>query len=369
MFNPDFLFDRLGPLKLLTWMSLLIETSGWILVWVPQMRVPVVISMILLHLGIEVTMNMHCFEWLAITGWLVFFLQPDKTIATKKESRFSTRTMLADIFIMFFLLWGFAYQVPALSEVFPRSLEPIVQRVYRAQENIRGVLSPLLNPVGAYQGPFNMYDGGWGWQSFRFFVEIDMRDGSVEKWESPDWMNMTILERKRNMRLMNYYSTFEQGSQRLRVHLLRTLAQEVEAQVGEFSRMTLKEIVEIAPNPKTDAGWFASVRSSPLREEAYPIVSLFPRPPCKDNSARCYVHYDAHCDWHRERACPESCGLCKEDEFDHRDFRWRFHDNYEDEEADEDEEEVDGDDDEVVGEVNVPEERSSRHSANKNDEF
>ena len=351
-------------------MSLLIETSGWILVWVPQLRVPVVISMILLHLGIEVAMNMHCFEWLAITGWLVFILQPDKTIVAEKQSRFRKRTMLADIFIMFFLVCGFAYQVPSLSNVFPRSLEPLAHRIYDAQENIRDVLSPLLNPVGAYQGPFNMYDGGWGWRSFRFFVDIVMRDGSIEKWESPDWMNMTILERKRNMRLMNYYSTFEQGSQRLRVHLLRTLARKVEARGGEFSRMTLQEIVEIAPNPKTDAGWFAPVRSLPLSEEPYPIVSLFPRPPCKDNSVRCFAHYDAPCEWQRERACPESCGLCKQDEFDHRDFRWRFHDYYEDEEADEeedDEEEVDGEDDKEVDEVNVSDERTN--SANVNDEF
>ena len=76
VFNPDFLFNYLFPLKLFCWSAMFLEVTGWTLVWIPQTRFLAVIGMLLLHVGIDLTMNMYAFEWLAIIGWLVFMVQP-----------------------------------------------------------------------------------------------------------------------------------------------------------------------------------------------------------------------------------------------------------------------------------------------------
>ena len=61
-FNPDFLFNRLLPLKLFTWSALVLEGLGFTLVWVDKLRFSVVLAMYALHVGIDLTMNMYAFE-------------------------------------------------------------------------------------------------------------------------------------------------------------------------------------------------------------------------------------------------------------------------------------------------------------------
>ena len=76
VFNPDFLFNYMLPLKVFCWSAIALEITGWTLVWVPATRFAAVICMLALHVGIDLTMNMYAFEWLAIIGWLVFLVQP-----------------------------------------------------------------------------------------------------------------------------------------------------------------------------------------------------------------------------------------------------------------------------------------------------
>ena len=66
-FPVPILFNHLALMKPLTWISLLVEWSLGVLVWVPGLRVPVVIAGILLHLGIEWTMNIPAFEWVMMS--------------------------------------------------------------------------------------------------------------------------------------------------------------------------------------------------------------------------------------------------------------------------------------------------------------
>ena len=58
VFNPDFLFNKLLPLKLFTWQAMFSETMGFTLVWLPATRNIVVVFMLILHVGIDLTMNM-----------------------------------------------------------------------------------------------------------------------------------------------------------------------------------------------------------------------------------------------------------------------------------------------------------------------
>lgn len=62
IFNPDFLFDRAVPLKLIAWTALAIEAVSPVTVWIPGLTIPTVVAAFALHIGIDVTMNMHCFE-------------------------------------------------------------------------------------------------------------------------------------------------------------------------------------------------------------------------------------------------------------------------------------------------------------------
>jgi hypothetical protein len=57
-FQPDVLFNRLMPLKLLAWSAIFIETISIILVWPATTRSLTVWTMIIFHLGIDWTMNM-----------------------------------------------------------------------------------------------------------------------------------------------------------------------------------------------------------------------------------------------------------------------------------------------------------------------
>ena len=62
IFNPDFLFDRAVPLKLIAWTALAIEAVSPVTVWIPGLTIPTVVAAFALHIGIDLTMNMHCFE-------------------------------------------------------------------------------------------------------------------------------------------------------------------------------------------------------------------------------------------------------------------------------------------------------------------
>lgn len=337
IFNPDFLFDRLGPLKLMTWSALFIEVSSWSLVWVPQLRIPIVVSMILLHVGIEITMNMHCFEWLAITGWLFFLLESDPKQTVKNRPVFRLWT---DVLILSFIIWAFVYQVPPLEDIVPNAAGPFVRKIFDIQTRIEEALSPILHPIGAYQEMHTMYDGGWGWTRHEFRAEMYMKDGTVEEWKSPNWSAMSNLERKRSMRLMNYYATMEYAQGRLKVNLLRHLARELESKQTDFARITLYQIAEVAPDPPKDVGWFEPVRGVPDRSE-WPVLSLYPPAPCEDRSMECEkIEEGARCGPRIAKDCPWSCGLCDDNES--RDYVWAFYpgnesdDDYEDEEGEAD---------------------------------
>ncbi len=76
---PDWLFDLPWLLQICTWSVLLLETLLPILLWIPSTRRYAVILGILLHLGIELTMNLFLFEWIMIVG-LLSFLKTDRWI-------------------------------------------------------------------------------------------------------------------------------------------------------------------------------------------------------------------------------------------------------------------------------------------------
>lgn len=68
-------FDFPSLVKFATWSALFIEFAMGTLVWVKELRIWVLLSGIILHLFIEVSMSIGFFEWVMIAGYLLF-LEP-----------------------------------------------------------------------------------------------------------------------------------------------------------------------------------------------------------------------------------------------------------------------------------------------------
>jgi hypothetical protein len=70
------LFDNLLFCQLLSWGTLLVETSLWSLVWFKECRYWVLLAGVLLHIGIDFTMTLPVFEMLFVACY-VTFIDPD----------------------------------------------------------------------------------------------------------------------------------------------------------------------------------------------------------------------------------------------------------------------------------------------------
>ena len=56
----------------MTWGALFIEFALGTLVWIKELRYPVIFGGVLLHLGIEFTMTIGFFEWMMMFSFLLF---------------------------------------------------------------------------------------------------------------------------------------------------------------------------------------------------------------------------------------------------------------------------------------------------------
>ena len=75
-FPVPFVFERMLGYQIATWATLAIEIALWTLVWVKELRYYVLALGVLLHLGIDWTMNLPIFEHLMIASY-VLFLKPE----------------------------------------------------------------------------------------------------------------------------------------------------------------------------------------------------------------------------------------------------------------------------------------------------
>ena len=71
-FPVPYLFDHLWTVKLLTWGTLGIELAMAVLVWFRDLRYPVLLIGLALHLGLEYSMNIQLFQWLMISAYVLF---------------------------------------------------------------------------------------------------------------------------------------------------------------------------------------------------------------------------------------------------------------------------------------------------------
>lgn len=71
-FTIPYVFDHLWTIKLFTWGTLFIEFSLFSLVWVKELRYFVLLAAIIMHLTIDLTMNIPLFEWVMMGSFISF---------------------------------------------------------------------------------------------------------------------------------------------------------------------------------------------------------------------------------------------------------------------------------------------------------
>lgn len=76
-FRIPYVFEHMWSIKLITWSTLFIEFGLGVLIWNTAFRWPVILAGLGLHLGIEMTMTLHMFEWLMISCLLLFLTESE----------------------------------------------------------------------------------------------------------------------------------------------------------------------------------------------------------------------------------------------------------------------------------------------------
>lgn len=80
----EFLFNRMAIVKLQTWAALLIELGCIVTIWIPSLRWYTFLAVVALHVGIELALIMHAFEYLSVVGWASFLVYPNDCL--RRES-------------------------------------------------------------------------------------------------------------------------------------------------------------------------------------------------------------------------------------------------------------------------------------------
>lgn len=314
-FAPDFIFNRLGPLMLASYSSMLLECSCIFFVWPRATRIPTVISMIMLHIGIELAMNMHCFEWLSILGWLMFLVEEPLQTSEKIVPRLPVRGVIGRFFINVFLvavLTIFLVDTAPLSQfevLAPKFALPVVKELVDLRDvAIEELIDPYLTPVGLYQGVWSMFAGAPD-QDSQYEVVIQYENGTETSWLSPDWSKMTWYEKKRFQRPMSFYDNF--GTQPPVVWDAFTRYWTNVYGPNVVSAELILHL-DTPPDPPADLGWFEPARQPMEREsEVKYTINI-----CDDLHDECEEWADKGlCDdtsetFHMVDKCRRSCDFC-----------------------------------------------------------
>jgi hypothetical protein len=82
--------ENMFLMKLFTWSAMLIEFCAWIFIWFKETRYYVLLSLILLHLGIDYAMNIPLFEHIMIVSLVLFIPSEDLAKFMQKIRSFTS---------------------------------------------------------------------------------------------------------------------------------------------------------------------------------------------------------------------------------------------------------------------------------------
>jgi hypothetical protein len=234
--QPDFLLNTLLPLKLLTWVSLFIETICVVTVWPLRTRKITVWVMVLFHVGIDITMNMHIFEWVCILAWLFFLAEPESMTTSIESTTESTsspstppsfyyRRWITNPIIAFLVLgaWAQSNNMNLWLRHAPPQLLPILETYVEFSREVEYYLRPVMNNLGFYQEKWRTFPGNdrdTSGTAYRWFASIQYTEEDIGRsentvsddyevhtmvWASPDWLSMPWWVQKRHQRNMLFF--------------------------------------------------------------------------------------------------------------------------------------------------------------------
>jgi hypothetical protein len=74
---PRALFEWVPLLRLYTWSTLILEIAAPFLIWVRELRRPVLCLLLVFHLSLDLSMNLLVFHWVMLLGWSSFLTVDD----------------------------------------------------------------------------------------------------------------------------------------------------------------------------------------------------------------------------------------------------------------------------------------------------
>ncbi|KAL7560692.1 hypothetical protein ACA910_021427 [Epithemia clementina (nom. ined.)] len=255
----EYLFNRLISVQFMTYTSLLVECICVVTIWPRCTRWATFVAIVLLHVGIELTLLMHIFEYLSVLGWVCFFVYPATTTTTttkhdamvtstlQDEAGQSNTTVLVqkgksfcrkvvvssssdggpsrlilDSLVALIVLWlliasAFPHEV-LFETVSWRPLRPLMRHLMlNPMRNAMHQVMPILQPIGLFSGPWTLFRGRPPHSNSRITAVIRFHDNSHEGeedeganrqplvWKSPEWINYTLYERERYYWSDDYY--------------------------------------------------------------------------------------------------------------------------------------------------------------------
>jgi hypothetical protein len=356
-FVPEFLFHRYGPLKLLTWASLCLECTGFFLVWFRPVRVAVVVAMILLHVGIDATMNMHIFEWISIIGWLMFLIESEDKATSPPVyhasdiggghrrrwviSAFVSAVLatfcidtfplieLYDLLVPLFHIDDFTPTTSLTEEADVSSSISVSKRAvnalfyidqWRSRYFIHPFANPILYPLGLHQGVWNLYSGApdtfCRYEILLSTYDANNMSGDASDrtnpntssrmiFESPDWGTFNWYEKKRWQRPMTMYEKLPDFMCRecfVQYYARQYLQRQANADV-RIASLQLQVYCERPPPPPAFDDWFnwtgwfyANAKQDKLVPMDSLPSSLYMLNFCDDRLAGCSL-------WQRDGLC------------------------------------------------------------------
>jgi hypothetical protein len=71
-FPVPYVFEHMWTIKIWSWSTLVIEFALGVLVWIKELRYPVLLAGVLLHLGIDYSMNIPLFGFIMVSAYVTF---------------------------------------------------------------------------------------------------------------------------------------------------------------------------------------------------------------------------------------------------------------------------------------------------------
>jgi Vitamin K-dependent gamma-carboxylase len=328
IFNPDFLFNRMWFLYIATYLALLVEGLGWLLIWPLYTRRITLIIILLFHVGLDVAMTMHIFEYLTMVGWLVFLVEEPKRIEecaphsqieesldpssavveetsspdefvhkqeriTKKDGlpvKWTMRRLVdTSIFLVFFIMFA-AENISGSDITFltPKRFQPYVQKYLAAPLEYFFWSTPVRNILawsGLHCGPWTVYGGEPDDTNHRYEAEIrffpsgypessDQIDIPLVLWKSPDYGSLNGWQKKRHTRNMNYLE-YVADSGPAQIALCEYLSRQFARPDRRVSSVRLIGYMDYSVPVPSDLDWFRSPARQPMVTDTTHLYTLF----------------------------------------------------------------------------------------------